>query len=315
MSSSSAKFPPLSMQNVQSAVLHALSIGLPIYATLKIGSFIVAFAVLLATATGVPSLTDATAAAASKERYGRKPLTIALIGSSTILSFFGMNQPWDSSPFMGYVALMLSVFVVPPPFPSIRRQGPVPEPGLVVESSSKQALAADASQLSVIVTLDARLALVSGGSLALLNLIISRGLSFGAAELFYLLIPSGLFAISLMVTVRSELRSANKIGLAVSTGAAALLCASHVQDEYLVYAARGILVAASFVASRIDDKHLRIDARSPNHSHHHHNHSHSHNIKEASGITKWLIDHSEPYPLLSSILTEKDSRSIFYFMW
>lgn len=315
MSGSSTKLPPLNKQNARSAILQAFSIGLPIYAALKVGGFIVAFALLLATASGVPSLMDATPAVTVKERYSRKILTIALLGGSTLLSFFGMNQPWDSSPLMGYMALMLSVFALSPPFPSIRRQGPIPEPGLVAESLSKQAQTASASQSSVIVTIDAPLALVSGGSLALLSIIISRGLPFGATELLYLLIPSGLFAISFVISFPSGLRSSNKVGLAASTGAAALLCSPHARDEYLVYAARGILASVSFFASRMDDSHLRIDARSHNHSHHHQSHSHSHNSKEASAITKWLIHHSEAHPLLNSILKEKDSRSIFYFMW
>lgn len=315
MSGAAAKLPRLNMQNARSAVLQAFSIGLPIYAALKIGGFIVAFALLLATASGVPSLMDATPAAAARERYSRKILTIALLGVSTLLSFFGMNQPWDSSPLMGYMALMLSVFALSPPYPSIRQQGPIPEPGLVAESLSKQALAAGVSQSSVIVTIDAPLALVSGGFLALLSLVIARGLPVGAAELFYLSVPSGLFAISLMISFPSGLRSSNKVGLAANTGAAALLCSAHARDEYLVYAARGILAAVSFFASRMDDSHLRIDARSHNHSHHHHSHSHSHNTKEASVITKWLLHHSEAHPLFNSILKEKDSRSIFYFMW
>lgn len=315
VSSSSVKLPPLNVKSAQSAAFQAFSIGLPIYAALKIGGFLVAFALLLATASGVPNLMDATPVVAGRERYSRKTWTIALIGGSTLLSFFGINQPWDSSPLMGYMALVLSAFVLSPPFPFIRRQGPIPEPGMVAESLAKQSQSADAIQPSVVVTLDAPLALVSGGSLTLLNLVISRGLPFSAAELFYLFIPSGLLAISLMSSFPSEFRSPNKVGLAVSTGAAALLCSPHVQDEYLVYAARGILVAASFFASRMDDSYLRIDALSHDHSNHHHSHSHSHNSKGSSAITKWLIRHSEAYPLLNSILKERDSRSIFYFMW
>lgn len=315
ISSSSVKLPPLNLRTAQTAVLQALSIGLPIYAALKIGGFLVAFALLLATASGVPNLMGATPAVAAQERYSRKTWTVTLIGGSTLLSFFGMNQPWDSSPLMGYLALLLSVFALSPPFPSIRRQGPIPEPGLVAESLSRQVQAGDAIQSSVVATIDAPLALVSAGSLVLLNLVTSRGLPFSAAELFYLSIPSGLFAISLISSFSSNLRSPSKVGLAASAGAAALLCSPHVQDEYLVYAARGILAAASFLASRVDDSHLRIDALSSNHSHHHHSHNHSHNSKDASAITKRLIHHSEAYPLLNSILKEKDSRSIFYFMW
>lgn len=316
MGISSVKCPTLNAKTAQAAILQAFSIGLPIYAALKIGSFLVAFVLLLATASGVPNLVDASPASTAKESYSRKIFTISLLAAATLLSFFGMNQPWDSSPLMGYLALLVSVFALSPPFPSLRRQGPIPEPGLVAESLTQQTKASGASQSSVIVTTDAPLAFVSGGSLALLSLIVSRGLPFSIADFPYLLVPAGLFAISLMISFPSGLRSSNKVGLAANTGAAALLCSPHIRDEYyLVYAARGILAAASFFASRMDDNHLRVDAHSHNHSHHHHNHSHSHSTAKSSPITKWLIHHSEAYPLLNSILKEKDSRSIFYFMW
>lgn len=314
ISRSPVKLPPLNLRSVQTAVLQAFSIGLPTYAALKIGGFIVAFALLLATASGVPSLMDATPAVAPKEKYSRKTLTISLIGGSTLLSYFGMNQPWDSSPLLGYMTLLLSAFALAPPFPAIRWREPITESGLVAESLSKQTQAADAIQSSVIVTMDASLALFSGGSLALLYLIISRASPFSTAELLYVITFSGLFALSLTVSVPSGLRSPDKVGLAASLGAAALLCSPHAQDEYLlVYAGRGILAAASFFASRMDDSQLRIDARSHNHSRSHHGHSHS--STETSAFTKWLIHQSEAYSLLNSILKEKDSRSIFYFMW
>lgn len=310
ISTSSVKFPTPDGKTVQAALLQILSIGFPIFAALKIGGFIVAFALLLARASGLPNLVHANPHSASPERYTQKPFTIALLGAATLLSLLGMNQSLDSSPLMGYLALTLSVFVVSPPFPTIRHQGPIPEPGLVAEKAS------DASHSSVIVTTDAPLALVSGAFLTVSGLIISRGLPFSTSDLVYLSAPAGLFAMSLMVSFPTGLRSANKVGLAVTSGAAALLCSPHIRDDFLVvYAARGVLAAGSFFASRIDDSHLRSDAHSHNHSHHHHNHSHSHGMAESSRVTKWLVHRSEAYPLLHSILKEKDSRSIFYFMW
>lgn len=305
MSTSSVKFPGLDGKAVKAALLQMISIGLPIFATLEIGGFSVAFALLLAKASGLPNLLLSDSRTASVERYTQKPYTISLVGATILMSFLGMNQSWDSSPLVGYLALMLSLFVLSPPFPSIHRQGPIPEPGLVAEKVS------NASQSSVLVTTDAPLALVSGAFLALLSLIISRGLPFSMSDLVYLLVPAGLLAASLMVSFPTGLRSSSKLGLAVSAGAAALLCSPHIRDDFIVvYAARCVLAAGSFFASRMDDSHLRSDAHSHNHSH-----SHSHSISESSRVTKWLVHRSEAYPLLHSILKEKDSRSIFYFMW
>ncbi|KAJ5593821.1 uncharacterized protein N7459_000029 [Penicillium hispanicum] len=309
---SSVKFPAPNVKTLQAALLQAFSIGLPIYASLKIGGFLVAFALLLATATGVPSLVDTDPRTAATERYRQKTLTIVLLAGVTLLSFLGLNQPWDASPVSGYLALLLSVFVLSPPFPSFRRLGPIPEPGLVAASISEESKGAGTSQSSVFVTTDASLALICGASLAVLSILTSGGLPFGTSDLFFLLLPAGLFAIALMVSFPAGLRSPNKLGLAICTGTAALLCSPHIRDDFLfVYAVRGILAAISFYSSKMDDSHLRLDSHSHSHSHHH---GHSHVAVESSRITKWLLQRSEPYPLLYSILKEKDSRSIFYFM-
>ncbi|KAJ6126544.1 Cation efflux protein [Penicillium sp. IBT 18751x] len=300
MSTSSIKFPSPDGKTTKAAFLQILSIGLPIFATLEIGGFLVAFAILLAQASGLPNLVHADLRTATTERYTQKPYTIALVGTAALMSFLGMNKSWDSSPLAGYLALMLSLFVLSPPFPSIRRQGPISEPGLVTEKAS------DASQTSVLVTTDAPLALVSGFSLAVLSLIVSRGLPFSIFDLIYLLASAGLLAASLMFSFPTGLRSPNKVGLAVSAGATALSCSPHIRDDLIVvYAARCVLAAASFFASRMDDSRLRPDV---------HSHSHSHSTTESSRVTKWLVHRSEAYPLLHSILKEKDSRSIFYFM-
>ncbi|KAJ5679933.1 hypothetical protein N7462_008177 [Penicillium macrosclerotiorum] len=310
----SIKFPTPNLKTVKSAVLQICSIGLPIYASLKLGGFLVVFTLLLVSATGIPSLVNGNSHSRTSDRYRKKTLTMALIGAVVLLSLLGMNQPWDSSPHFGYLALLLSTFVLSPPLPSLHHQGPIPEPGLVAESISKQNTVKGSSQFSSIVTTDAPLALVNGISLACLVLVFSRGLPFSISELFFLLVPAGLFALSLMFALDSGLRSPNKVGLAACTGAAALFCSPHTGDDLLVaYTIRGILTAASFFAARMDDSHLRLDSHPYSHGHQHH-HGHSHGTSETSRVTKWLIQRSEAYPLISSILKEKDSRSIFYFM-
>lgn len=315
--SSSVKVPTPNVKTAQTAILQTLSVGLPIYAALEVGGFLVSFSLLLGMASGVPKMMDEGSASVVKEKFSRKVFTIALLAVTTLLGFFGMNHAWCSRPFTGYLALMLSVFALPSPFPNLRWEGPIPEPGLVAQSMSQHGKASDANQSSVAVTIDAPLALISGGTLASINLIVSRGSLFSISELLYVFIFTGLFATSLMISSPSKLRSPDKIGLAAITGAAALLCSPDIQDEYvLAYTARGILTAMSFVASRMDDSHLRADGHAHNHSHRRrHSHSHSRSIAHSSAVTKWLIHHSEAYPLLNSILKERDSRSIFYFMW
>ncbi|KAJ5454831.1 uncharacterized protein N7458_005787 [Penicillium daleae] len=316
LSTTSIKLPVPSAKTAHLALQQVFSVGLPIYAALKVGGFLVAFALLLASASGLPNLVNIVSQNGPSERYSKKVFTTALLVTVVLLSFVGMNQPWGSSPLMGYTALLTSVFVIPPPFPTLRRQGPIPEPGLVAESMAQQSKASDAGQSSVIIPTDAPLALITGASLAGLTVIFGRGLPFSTSELIYLLPAAVSFATSLMIWFPSGLRSPDKVGLAVCTATAALLCSPHIKDDFLfVYAARGILAGVSFFAARMDDSQLRLDAHSHTHArtHHHHGHS-SHGGTETLRVTKWLIHRSEDYPLLHSILKERDSRSIFYFM-
>lgn len=318
LSTSSIKLPVPSAKTAQLALQQVFSVGLPIYAALKVGGFLVAFALLLASASGLPNMVNIVSQNGPSERYSKKVFTTALLVTVVFLSFVGMNQPWGSSPLMGYTALLTSVFVIPPPFPTLRRQGPIPEPGLVAESMAQQSKASDAGQSSAIITTDAPLALITGASLAGLTVIFGRGLPFSTSELIYLLPAAVSFAASLMIWFPSGLRSPDKVGLAVCTATAALLCSPHIKDDFLfVYAARGVLAGISFFSARMDDSQLRLDAHSHTHAHtHHHHHGHSsHGGTETLLVTKWLIHRSEDYPLLHSILKERDSRSIFYFMW
>ncbi|OQD79769.1 hypothetical protein PENANT_c044G08965 [Penicillium antarcticum] len=307
LGASSIKFPAVNAKTAQASLSQIFSVALPIFAALKIGGFLVAFALLLVSASGVPTVINSNPRA--QERYSKKKMSLALLSLVTVSSFLGLNYPWDSSPFFGYVALLASIFILAPPFPYLRQDGPIPEPGLVALHGKTS----DISQSSIVVTTDAPLAVISGFSLALLTLVFTRGIGFGVSDTSYLLVPTGLFAVSLMASLPKGLRSSNKTGLVISTGAAALLCSPHMQDNFIIlYAARGILSMASFLASRMDDSHLHSDSHAHNHTSH--SHSHSHAIVEASRVSKWLLHKSEPYPLLHSILKEKDSRSIFYFM-
>ncbi|KAJ5220550.1 hypothetical protein N7468_009754 [Penicillium chermesinum] len=268
MDMSAIKFPAATVKTAQTAFLQICSVGLPIFASLKVGGFMVAYSLLLATASGVPTLVRTNLHNAAAERYKQKPFTIALLTAATMLSMLGLNKSWDSAPLMGYMALITSIFVLPPPFPSLRFQGPIPEPGLVAESLSQQRKISGTGQPAVLVTADAPLALISAISLAVVSFIVSRGVPFELSDLGYLLMSAGPFAISLMIVAPASIRSGEKLGLGVCTGAAALLSSPHIEDELVfLYAGHQVVNFAQRSLS-----------------------------------------------LLYSILKEKDSRSIFYFM-
>ena len=49
------------------------------------------------------------------------------------------------------------------------------------------------------------------------------------------------------------------------------------------------------------------------HEHNHHNHPHGHSAKR-SRFTSFLLAYTSRWPMLHTIMTDKDSRRIFYFM-
>lgn len=67
--------------------------------------------------------------------------------------------------------------------------------------------------------------------------------------------------------------------------------------------------AASFDAAGVYEPPVASRARSHSHSHHHHDHS-----AERSRFTSMLLPYTARWPILHAVVTDKDSRRIFYFM-
>ena len=297
--------------SIASAVfVRACSIGLPIYAGLKTSGFLVAFALSLTFASGIPTISSSS----PRERVDQKRATVGLLLSIVLLSFLGLNAALDQAPFSGYMALLISVFVIRPPFP-VEHPGSTSEVGLGLSTrdplSDKKLQRMDPSSEDSLE--NASVNILAGLLLALLTMIISGSPSSSGLELLYFGVTAGSYGISLLYSSSSGLRSPQKIGHVAGTSAAALLCAPPLQDDIWVpYVARTTLAAASFLAARFDDRSLRLAAHSQNHHNHHHHHSHSHT--EPSKVTKMVLRMCESYPLLHSIVKENDSRRIFYFM-
>lgn len=291
------------------AFARVCSIGLPIYAGLKVGGFLVAFALSLVLASGLP-----TVQTNARDQFGQKKTTLALLATVILFGYFGGNTTLDQEPFMGYVALLVGVFVIRPPF-TVDHPGSTPEIGLGLSVGRDSLLPDKLSAASS--PEDAMVNVLSGLALALATVIVSGFPSPGMADLLYFGATAASFAASLLYSSTSALRSSRKFGHAAGMGAAALFCSPELYDDLFVpYLARSALAAASFLAARFDDRHLRIGAHSHDHhhDHDHHHHSHSHSHDHPSKITKMILHACEDYPLLHSILKESDSRRIFYFM-
>lgn len=302
-----AALPKLSGSIASSAFIRACSIGLPVYAGLGIGGFLVAFALSLAFASGIPTV----ASNSVQERFGQKKLTVGLLAIVVLFNLFGTGSSLDEQPFMGYVALLVAVFVIRPPFAADLPGSTseiTPDP-LSPRKSSEAGLPSNTPSDTALVNL------LSGVLLALATVIVSGIPSPGGIDLIYFGLTTGAFAVSFLYLSSSGTRSPQKLGHAVGAGATSLFCSPYFQNDlFTVYVSRCVIAAVSVLAARFDDRHLRLEAHSHNHTHHHHHHGHSHSHKEPSRVTKMILHFCEPYPLLYSILKERDSRRIFYFM-
>lgn len=303
------KVPNLRADVAGVALARICSIALPIYAALKVSGFLVALGSLLAAASGLPALVKGRAAgSAAHEKLVHKKVTVALILIFLVLSFFGLIDSQESKSTFGYLSLLLSVFVIPPPFAGVDRSDSSRGSGFGVSASSQSdtSVIRNMGSLSVVSPDDGMLTLVLGLVLGLLSFVLFGISSLSALDAMYLLATAGSYATSLLFSNPANLRSPHKWGFATGIAAAAFLASPPVAgDNWTVYASRCTLAVVSFFAARFDDRQLRLER----HSHHH-----GHSAARASRVTKVLFRYSEPYPLLYSILKEKDSRRIFYFM-
>ncbi|RAL12520.1 metal cation transporter MSC2 [Aspergillus homomorphus CBS 101889] len=296
--------PQVDSSTARVALLRVSSLALPIYAGLKVGGFLVALSLLLSVASGVPTILQGNGPHSSGQfRLSQKKASGGVLVAVVVLSLLGLNATWDDHPFFGYVALLVSVFVVRPPFSGTKSV----DVDLSTPTSSKKQLSE--SNVSAASAGESVLTALSGLLLVLITIIVSGNISFDFTDMLYHLAGSGALALSLLSVAPSHLQSSHKIGLVLGSGGAALLSSPPIQDNVsVIYVSRIIVSLISYLAARFDDKGLRHSAQS--HAHEHHGHSSA----DASRITKFILHQSESYPLLYSILKERDSRRIFYFM-
>lgn len=102
----------------------------------------------------------------------------------------------------------------------------------------------------------------------------------------------------------------------VAPGIASALLGAFNLDLLPISSDWALLLEIAFAGSMLFGAHL---SRNSGHSHNHdHDHSHDKSAarqKEASAITKQLLKWFSSVPLLHSIIAERDSRRILYFMW
>ena len=310
-----------------------VTIGLPFYAIAQLGGLRVAVVLLLALASNLMTAEEQRLELSTWK--GWKQLIIHRRWTMLSLLFQATSDLTGTTSRMsvldiglGYLALGLVVFVLPPPYPSLRPTAsilcsskPATEASTWVNSSEKEIQPLSSPFIYTPEDTDLTLvaAILVGAFSYLLPFI--TGSSTGAASLYqisWIVLTALTASLALMFTDTKAFSSNRGFGSLLGSFASCIIIMTIHQDTWFSFLYQIILISMSSTAMFIDSRKLAsVKSHSAHHHHHHHQHgmSHAGEIAGASKFTNYVLGLVQEWPLLHTILVEKDSRRIFYFMW
>ncbi len=326
----------ITLSNARRIIGRILSVALPFYAAAKLGANRVALIMLVALATEMMAIdgkgTDLTSIRNLKRLVLSQRWSLASVLLQIGCDSVGLtNQSAIGSAWMGYIALGVSILALPPPFPSSKPRASA------VTSISPQSRSAGSAVLAkpelvkptditlspLICTIeDTNLTLVAGGLLGVFSIIfffISQA-SAGALHptaLAWLFLSASTTVLSYAIAQPQSIRHGNGFGLIFGALLCALLSIALQHDSWTSLAYQGVFISISFAATKQDTQSLFSKPAHLRHSSHsqHHDHSVTAHHDHPSRFSEALLRLFQHWPLFHSILAEKDSRRIFYFMW
>ena len=336
----------INMQRGRQVASRLLGVGLPFYATIHLGSdrvgliMLVALIADIAIADNEPR--DFLTKSGAKRLLSSRPWTLAAMILQAVCDLLGFATASSlSETLLGYLALSIWVFALPSPFPTMTAKkayvSPPIEPSLASESNrlstlketpaATQTVSPPNSKVSPLVytSEDVDLTLIVGLVLGLLTSLAFFLMIPIASESFYFsliggLLAAGASALALTTAQPESLRQSRGVGLAFGSVLSGSFLMLFGPASWIYYASQASFTAASFAAI-VYDTHKSVaitshhsHGHSHGHGHHHQEHKHSDHHAHASRISTYLLNKTEKWPLLHSILLEKDSRRIFYFM-
>lgn len=286
-----------------------LRVALPYFAAIQIGGLRVGLVLLVALGSSLsysdkhPKSLFASASA--------RPLTLTALGLCILGDAFGLTIYADAYHLAtGYIALLLSVFVLHPPLPA---NGSSTSPLIATSSATTATLYAGAI-LSVL-TIAA-------------SIIFSIAPSVTPLSITFSTLSMAITAALVLFARPANLRTNKKTGLALGcllTAASSFLFSPTTWPGTFC---NGALAALSYVGVLYDTSHSHAQSHDHSHTHdtghshahasahthcnHHHGHQH-HTHAETSLFTSFLLARCRPGSLFHSILCERDSRRIAYF--
>lgn len=314
----------LSADSIRRAATHALSILLPFYATMQLGGARTALIFLVALTAGLGCLDQKPGKHSSWDSTRRTLRTRkATYGALLIAVFVHAYLSVDAAGIvLGYLALAISLFAIPPPLPTAGwslMTGSQGQNGWATQTSGRASLPKPSSTL-VGTPQDANLTIGAGLSLTLATVLYatfsSSAPSLARHALLFSTFSIASATASVYFSFPAALRSQKKGGLAIG----GLLVSAFAYFEHLEW--HTFVTSAILLGATVFDTGISAISRpsSSDHSHaghahtHSHSHSHEHHLHgNHSRISRFIISRCTPGSILHSVMIEKDSRRIAYF--
>ncbi|KAK5168983.1 putative zinc transporter msc2 [Saxophila tyrrhenica] len=310
---------------LQSMALRIASVALPYYASMQLGGARVGLVLLIALTVGLantntpmmPSLKSLSAA------WSSQVATSVVMVIAYICDEAGVTISNSLSGIvLGYLTLIVSVMILPPPLPS----GSGAQNASSSSTAHHRSLSASSPlQRSVG---DVNITLAAGGVLAVFtgiaSLISGAHMVLSASSLVLAVLTIASMASAIFLSTPSSLRSPSKAGLALGCFTTASCSFLYSPSLWPGTICNGGICALSFLSvlydTNTDEKKHHHHNHHDHHDHHeqdgHHVHTHHHHERTEesySTLTKYIMSRCEPGSLVYSILSEKDSRRIAYF--
>ncbi|KAL8989193.1 MAG: hypothetical protein Q9177_001867 [Variospora cf. flavescens] len=327
--------------NVRRMVEKLSSVALPFYAASILGGARVTLIILLAITSKVLTLEDGGTTLTNVKGWRQllhyRRWTLTSILAQVLYDFTRYASPvGKAASATAYLALVISIVALPPPFPSIIRavsgydDNVPPASGSVVLSSGFET--PQAPEVSIlkkstisplIYTPDETVATFLAGGTSAVLCVLTLLFSNIDTDALHLPVYGWYFltcftaSICLLVAQPKSLQE-NK-GLGILTGAVLSSVISYVFDSdfWRLFVFQGGLITLSFLATQIDAPTVIPSIPKPQrHTDTGYDRATSHPVHSEghSRLTGVLLGTFQHRPLLYSILVEKDSRRIFYFM-
>lgn len=316
------------------------TMGLPFYATSKLGAARVALVMLVGLASNIMAIedevVDLTRAKTWKLLFSHRRWTVGSVILQLVCDLTGLaNGSAILDISLGYLALGLSLFVVPPPFPSSRPKVSITTSSAPTSEASTSAVlstpwetppqlqntTANVPRISPLISSpeDVELTLWGGTILGIFSIgtflfLRPSGGHFSLAQLGCSFIASSAAALAFTTADSRSLRSNKGVGLVLGSLLSSITLAQLGINPWSKFVYQSIFISISFAATKYDTP---TAASHINHQHHHHHETKSHTTErpKMSKFSDFVLRNSPNWQLLHSILVEKDSRRIFYFMW